>query len=87
MGLQLILHNLIYLCTILIIVRVLASYFPQFREDGGGKLARLLVSVTEPILAPFHAIARPIASKTGMDLSALFALLAFQALDSLILSM
>jgi uncharacterized protein YggT (Ycf19 family) len=86
MGLQLILHNILYVCTILIVVRVLASYFPQFREDGsGGSFARLLVSVTDPILAPFHAVSRPLASRTGIDLSALFALLAFQMLDSLIL--
>jgi len=66
--------------TILIIVRAILSWF----APAGGEVMRVLVDVTEPILAPIRRLLPPIG---GLDLSPILALVAINVVQQLLLSL
>ncbi len=69
---------LLFILNWLILIRVLMSWFPI---DPNNPIVRLLIDVTEPVLAPF----RRIIPRIGMfDLSPLAALLVIQFLGGII---
>ena len=69
---------LLSVLNLLILIRVLMSWFPI---DPNNPIARLLIDITEPVLAPF----RRIIPRIGMfDLSPLAALLVLQFLGGII---
>jgi YggT family protein len=63
-----------------IIIRALMSWFVPM---GGGGLMRVLMDITEPVLAPIRRILPPIG---GIDLSPLLALIAIQVVTALLSS-
>lgn len=69
---------LLSVLNLLILIRVLMSWFPI---DPNNPIVRLLIDITEPVLAPF----RRIIPRIGMfDLSPLAALLVLQFLGGII---
>ena len=69
---------LLSVLNLLILIRVLMSWFPI---DPNNPIVRLLIDITEPVLAPF----RRIIPRIGMfDLSPLAALLVLQFLGDII---
>lgn len=69
---------LLSILNLLILIRVLLSWFPV---DMNNPIVRLLIDITEPILAPF----RRIIPRIGMfDLSPLAALLVLQFIGGII---
>ncbi|MBI2756528.1 MAG: YggT family protein [Chloroflexi bacterium] len=77
-GLQSFLLLLLQALEVLIFIRVILSWFPISAEN---RLVRLLMDVTEPVIAPF----RRVIPQIGMfDLSTLAALLTIQFLSGAI---
>ena len=70
------------LYTILLVVRILSSWFPQASRY---KLIRLVYQVTEPYLALFRRIIPPIGRV--LDLSPLLAFFGLQLLEYFLLSL
>jgi YggT family protein len=66
--------------TIAIIVRALLSWF---NPAGGSGLARVLLDITEPILAPIRRILPPVG---GIDFSPLLALILVQLISNVLIS-
>lgn len=68
---------------LLIIIHALLSWFPRARYRYR-EATRILDRIVEPMLAPFHRLIPP--SKTGgIDLSPIFAILALQLIERVIL--
>ncbi|HEX9258192.1 MAG TPA: YggT family protein [Acidimicrobiales bacterium] len=67
--------KLVWLYVAVIVVRMVLSWFPL--QPGGlmAKLQRVLIAVTDPVLAPLRRIIPPVG---GLDLSPLVALLFLQ---------
>lgn len=66
--------------TALIIIRAIMSWFAA----PGGELMRILVDVTEPILAPIRRVLPPMG---GLDLSPILALVAIYIIEQVALSL
>ncbi len=64
---------------LLILVRILLSFFPQFRAN---QIAELVYGVTEPILAPFQRIIPPIGM---LDISPMVAMIVMGVLQQILL--
>jgi YggT family protein len=63
----------------LILIRILLSFFPQFRSN---QFAELVFGITEPILAPFQRLIPPI----GMiDISPMVAIIVMGVLQQILL--
>ena len=72
----LLLSGIVRLVEILLLVRVLISWVPQWSRAPWG---RVVIALTEPILFPLRRIARiPVAGNLGLDLSPMVALLLIQ---------
>lgn len=80
MTLSVLIVTLAQLLTLAIIVRVILSWFPSPR--GLAPVTGLLVSVTEPLLAP---IRRRLPILGGFDLSPILALLLIAVVESFLL--
>lgn len=81
------LEGVVQLAILLVLARVLYSMFVNFGQGGGegsGPAGKILVELTDPILAPFEVITRGFASKTGLDFSPLLAILALQFIQSIL---
>ena len=74
-------NNVFNFVWLLLLTRILLSWFPNI--EWWKQPFKLLLDVTEPILAPFRALIPPIG---GLDLSPIVAFLAIQVLQSLVLS-
>lgn len=61
-----------------IIIRALMSWF---MPAGGGSLGRVLMDVTEPILAPIRRVLPPVG---GIDFSPILALILVQVISSVL---
>jgi uncharacterized protein YggT (Ycf19 family) len=76
-------HTVAYILSLLIVIHAVLSWFPKARYRYR-EATRLLDRVVEPMLSPFRRLIPP--SKTGgLDLSPLFALLALQLIERVIL--
>lgn len=83
---QLIINSFVTLLDVLqimILARVLLSWFPQAKSS---KIIKLIFTITEPILAPIRAILSKISSgKLGMlDFSPLVAMLLIYVIEGMI---
>ncbi len=66
---------------LLILVRILLSFLPQFRSN---RLAEVVFGITEPILSPFQRIIPPI----GMfDISPMVAIIVLGILQQVLLAL
>ncbi len=77
-----VLSQLINLLVILIIIRALLSWFMQLGRDP---LTRLLLDITDPILAPIRSLTSRIIPGMPMDFSPIIAIMALQFLAGLVL--
>ena len=70
--------NIVFL---LILVRILLSFLPQFRSN---QIAEMVFGITEPILGPFQRLIPPI----GMiDISPMVALIVLSIVEQVLLSL
>jgi len=67
--------------SLILLVRVLLSWFPNL-DWGGNPLLATVSSITDPYLNAFRGLIPPIG---GLDLSAILAFLALQLLQNLLL--
>ncbi|MCI5051672.1 MAG: YggT family protein [Simkaniaceae bacterium] len=74
-----IIHNIFLVYTILIIVRIIASWFPTLQHQAW---MHYLATVTDPYLNLFRRIIPPIGGV--LDISPLLALLALRLLEAFI---
>lgn len=71
-------HILATVLIIAIIIRALMSWFMP--QDGGG-LSRVLLDITEPILAPIRRILPPVG---GIDFSPILAMILIQLVSTVL---
>lgn len=65
----------------LILIRILLSFLPQFRENA---IAEMVIGITEPILSPFQRLIPPI----GMiDISPMVAIIVLGLVQQVLLSL
>lgn len=76
-----IVHLIFYSYTILLLVRILGSWFPAFQNS---KIMRFLAYYTDPYLNVFRRIVPPIGGV--LDLSPLLAFFSIKILEAVILS-
>lgn len=69
-----ILDFILWAYSLIIVARVIVSYFPQVNPD----IARFLFQATEPVLAPVRQLLPPM---QGLDLSPLIVLVIIQILQ------
>ena len=67
------------ICTLVLLVRVLLSWFPNL--DWSNPLLSTVSSITDPYLNAFRGLIPPLG---GLDLSAILAFLALQLVQSLL---
>jgi YggT family protein len=72
-------HILATVLIIAIIIRALMSWFMP--QDGGGGLSRVLLDITEPILAPIRRILPPVG---GIDFSPILAMILIQLVSTVL---
>lgn len=76
---------IVQIAILLVLARVLYSMFvSRGGTEGGGPAGRILVELTDPILAPFEVLTRGFAQRTGLDFSPLFAILALQFIQGIV---
>ena len=74
-------HLIFYTYSILILIRVLGSWFPQFQASS---IMRFIASLTDPYLNLFRRIIPPLGGM--IDLSPLLAFFSLKLLEMLFLS-
>lgn len=77
-----IVHLIFYSYTILLLVRILGSWFPQFQ---GSKIMRFVAHYTDPYLNVFRRLIPPIGGV--LDLSPLLAFFSVKIMEAVILGL
>lgn len=77
-----IIGGIVYLFTILIVIRAILSFFPYVNRVH--PIIRFLDQVTEPLLQPFRMILPT--SSIGIDFSPLIAIFVLQTIGQLLIS-
>jgi YggT family protein len=74
--------NLFQLLYLVIIIRLLLSWFPNI--DWWKQPFKFLYSVSEPVLEPFRRLVPPVG---GLDISPIFAFIVLQIVQTVVLRM
>jgi YggT family protein len=82
MGIGSLIGGVLDILALLILIRALLSWFMRV---GGDPVTRLLVDVTEPILAPIRRFTMNLMPGMPMDFSPIIAMIALQFLADLII--
>lgn len=77
--------SLIQLYVLVILARIVLSWFPASGEGGLASVQRILYSLTEPVLAPIRSLLPPLRmGAMGFDLSPIVVIIGAQLLIAFI---